>query len=465
MTVLVDSSELVAEGVDQTMWLSEAELLDNNQYWWTSRVFDGYEYSSLSAPASFLVNTENAAPETFELLFPTPEIVISSLTPTFSWHSSLDVDPEDIVSYSLHLDTPEPGVLIFELGSDTLFFPPEPLLDNTVYYWRVVANDLLGFETESLGGYRSFVVNVSNDNPSVVDLITPDSVMVLSLTPEMFWTRATDVDPGDMVTYEMHWWGDGIEYDSVLTDTNAVVIPRELQDNMQYFWEVIAMDQTDGISHSEPATFWTDLVPEAPEGFALLSPENDAAGLPDMPSFQWEIAEDPDPMDYATYTLQIASDSSFSDVVFETNTNVEAGLELTESLPTDTEYWWRVVATDSDSLTTESEIFKFTVGYVSIAEEIALPTEYMLNQNYPNPFNPSTTIRYGLPEEVNVSLVIYDVRGQVVQTLEAGHQSAGWYDVVWNGQTADGRTISTGIYFARLVAGDYSQVIKMLFLK
>ncbi|MBT4359519.1 MAG: T9SS type A sorting domain-containing protein, partial [Candidatus Marinimicrobia bacterium] len=465
MSALVDSSELVAEGVDYTMWLSEVELLDNNQYWWTSRVFDGYEYSSLSAPASFLVNTENAAPETFELLFPTPEIVISTLTPTFSWHSSLDVDPEDIVSYSLHLDTPEPGVLIFELGSDTLFFPPEPLLDNTVYYWRVVAKDLLGFETESLGGYRSFVINLSNDNPSVVDLITPDSVMVLSLTPEMFWTRATDIDPGDMVTYEMHWWGDGIEYDSVLTDTNGVVLPRELQDNMQYFWEVIAMDQSDGISHSEPATFWTDLVPEAPEGFALLSPENDAAGLSNMPSFQWEMADDPDPMDYVTYTLQIASDSSFSEVVFETNTNVEVGHELIEALPTETEYWWRVVATDADSLTTESEVFKFTVGYVSIVEEIALPTEFMLDQNYPNPFNPSTTIRYGLPEESNVSLVIYDVRGQVVQTIASEHQSAGWYNVVWNGGATDGKTISTGIYFARLVAGDYSQVVKMLYLK
>ena len=93
------------------------------------------------------------------------------------------------------------------------------------------------------------------------------------------------------------------------------------------------------------------------------------------------------------------------------------------------------------------------------------PKSPFILRNYPNPFNPSTTIRYGLPEEANVSLVIYDVRGQVVQTLKSEHQSAGWYDVVWNGQTADGKTISTGIYFARLVAGDHSQVIKMLYLK
>ena len=107
----------------------------------------------------------------------------------------------------------------------------------------------------------------------------------------------------------------------------------------------------------------------------------------------------------------------------------------------------------------------FDVGYVAIDQYAQIPTEFVLDQNYPNPFNPSTTIRYGLPEEANVSLVIYDVRGQVVQTITSDHQTAGWYDVVWNGHTSNGKTISTGIYFARLVAGDYSQVVKMLYLK
>ncbi|NQV40979.1 MAG: T9SS type A sorting domain-containing protein [Candidatus Marinimicrobia bacterium] len=94
-----------------------------------------------------------------------------------------------------------------------------------------------------------------------------------------------------------------------------------------------------------------------------------------------------------------------------------------------------------------------------------MPASFLVINAYPNPFNPSTTIRYGLPQDSNVSLVIYDVRGQIVQTIASGHQTAGWYDVVWNGQTADGKTISTGIYFVRLVAGEYSQVIKMLYLK
>ena len=109
-------------------------------------------------------------------------------------------------------------------------------------------------------------------------------------------------------------------------------------------------------------------------------------------------------------------------------------------------------------------LYKFQTA-LDTKESPGLTTRIELMQNYPNPFNPSTTISYGLPEESNVSLVIYDVRGQVVQTLESGHQPAGWSDVVWNGQTSDGKTISTGIYFGRLEAGEYSQVIKMLYLK
>ncbi|MBT5270575.1 MAG: T9SS type A sorting domain-containing protein [Candidatus Marinimicrobia bacterium] len=458
-------ADVVPVEVVGTYYSPEEDLLENQTYFWAVSALDDSGGVTFSDTASFWTNADNEAPEEFALLLPTEGEVLTVLSPTFTWEPSSDPDLYDGFGYHILLGSSPEDMDTLWSGEDTTLTLDWELEDNMTYYWSVFAEDWNGLTTFNVEGYQSFTINQGNDSPSMVELITPDSVIILTLTPEMYWTAAVDADPGDVVSYEMHWWGDGIEYDSVLSDTNAAFVTSELEDNTQYFWEVIAMDQTDGISHSEPATFWTDLVPEAPEGFALLSPENDAAGLPDMPSFQWELAEDPDPMDYATYTLQIASDSSFSNVVFETNTNLDVGLELTESLPTDTEYWWRVFAIDTDSLATESEVFKFTVGYVSIADVVELPTEYILDQNYPNPFNPSTTIRYGLPEESNVSLVIYDVRGQVVQTLESGPRSAGWYDVVWNGQTTDGKTISTGIYFARLVAGDYSQVVKMLYLK
>jgi len=461
LEVLIDSSEWVSD----INWQVIVQLADNNQFWWYARSYDGYEMSAITNAASFLVNTENNAPGYFTLTYPALDNEITTLQPNFTWTNSIDPDPVDTVSYTLLLETPDPGIETFDVGNSSSMLIAEPLADNTEYFWKVVATDLVGFETENTGGYTRFITNESNENPSVVDLYSPDSVMVLTLTPKMIWSAAVDADPGDMVSYEMHWWGDGIEYDSVLTDTHAVILPRELQDNTQYFWDVITMDSHDGISHSTPATFWTDLEPEAPAAFALLSPEHEATGLTNLPTFQWEVSVDPDPMDYATYTFQVATDSVFTDIAYETITNADVGHELTESLPGDTEYWWRVIATDTDALFTESEAFKFTVGYVSVAEIVELPTEFTLKQNFPNPFNPSTTIRYGLPEDSHVSLVIYDLLGNVVQTLESGTKSAGWYDLVWNGQTNDGRTISTGLYFARIVAGDYSQTIKMLYLK
>ena len=127
-----------------------------------------------------------------------------------------------------------------------------------------------------------------------------------------------------------------------------------------------------------------------------------------------------------------------------------------------------VVATKVDFNFSDGDVYARFISPLTtgIDTEIELmPDKITLLQNFPNPFNPSTTIRYRLPEDSNVSLVIYDVRGNLIQTLETGHRSAGWYNVVWNGQTADGSTISTGIYFARLYAGDYSYMIKMLYLR
>ena len=441
------------------------DLMENQVYYWAVSAVDDDGSLTYSDTASFWTNSMIEAPSEFTLLTPGADEEMSILDPVFSWSHSWDPDIGDAVHYTLIIGESWDDLDTITSIMDTSFTTEWSLEDNTTYRWRVFAEDNSGLITSNVGGYQEFSTNLGNDNPSMVNLISPDSVRILTLTPEMYWTPALDPDPNDNLTYEMHWWADDIEYDSVLTDTNLVVLPRELEDNTQYFWEVIALDDQDGISHSTSKTFWTDLIPEAPLGFALLTPENNSTGLTETPEFSWEQAIDPDPLDYATYTLQIARDSDFADVVFEVHTEADAEFQMTETLSMDTDYWWRVIATDTDDQSTESEIFKITVGTVSIAEGLALPTEYVMDQNFPNPFNPSTTIRYGLPEDSNVSLVIYDVRGNVIRTLESGTRSAGWYELVWDGRSNEGITISTGLYLARISAGDYDEVIKMLYLK
>lgn len=81
-----------------------------------------------------------------------------------------------------------------------------------------------------------------------------------------------------------------------------------------------------------------------------------------------------------------------------------------------------------------------------------VPGDFVLEGNFPNPFNPSTVIRYGLPEPATVSIAVYSVLGQEVARLSEGYQSAGTFEVVWDGHGSSGVTLSSGIYLCRMAA-------------
>jgi len=99
-----------------------------------------------------------------------------------------------------------------------------------------------------------------------------------------------------------------------------------------------------------------------------------------------------------------------------------------------------------------------------------LPTTTQLLANYPNPFNPETWIPYQLNQESEVSLSVYSSEGKLVQEIDLGLKSAGNYQttersIYWDGRNTNGESVSSGVYFYRLQAGDYSQTRKMVILK
>jgi len=83
-----------------------------------------------------------------------------------------------------------------------------------------------------------------------------------------------------------------------------------------------------------------------------------------------------------------------------------------------------------------------------------------LLQNYPNPFNPLTTISYQLPVSSDVTLKVYDILGREVATLVNGHQNAGTHSV-----TFDASNLPSGVYLCRMVAGNFSEVRKMVVIR
>ena len=99
-----------------------------------------------------------------------------------------------------------------------------------------------------------------------------------------------------------------------------------------------------------------------------------------------------------------------------------------------------------------------------------IPEETALLRNYPNPFNPETWIPYQLAEDAFVTLTIYDGAGQVVRTLDVGHQIAAVYEnrskaIYWDGRNGLGEQVASGVYFYHLSAGVYSATRKMAILK
>lgn len=86
--------------------------------------------------------------------------------------------------------------------------------------------------------------------------------------------------------------------------------------------------------------------------------------------------------------------------------------------------------------------------------------KYFLNQNYPNPYNPLTIIRYGLPNNNFVKLEVFDLLGRKLETLVNETKTKGVHNVAF-----DASRYSSGIYFYKIEAGDYSKVMKMVLIK
>jgi hypothetical protein len=100
----------------------------------------------------------------------------------------------------------------------------------------------------------------------------------------------------------------------------------------------------------------------------------------------------------------------------------------------------------------------FVIGVNQISTNI--PGTFKLYQNYPNPFNPVTNIKYEVPFRTKVCLKIYDITSREVSVLVNELQNTGSYSVDWNAEN-----FSSGVYFYKLVSGDYSQTKKMVLIK
>ena len=114
--------------------------------------------------------------------------------------------------------------------------------------------------------------------------------------------------------------------------------------------------------------------------------------------------------------------------------------------------------------------FRQGIANLEVLLASMIPQETALLPNYPNPFNPETWIPYQLAAPAEVTLTIYDMNGHAVRRLAVGHQAAGMYQsreraAYWDGCNQCGESISSGLYFYTLEAGEFTATRKMLIRK
>ena len=98
--------------------------------------------------------------------------------------------------------------------------------------------------------------------------------------------------------------------------------------------------------------------------------------------------------------------------------------------------------------------------YSDVVEVEIAPSQYELSQNYPNPFNPSTTIKFSLPKQTQLKLNLYNMLGELVETIVEGNYEVGNYKVTFNASN-----LPSGVYVYRIESSDFVQTKKMMLLK
>ena len=232
-------------------------------------------------------------------------------------------------------------------------------------------------------------VQVFNAAPADFNLLLPeDNAIISTLTPEFSWENSSDIDIDDSIYYEISIGrNDVIDYSSEV-DSNYFYLAFPLIDNTEYQWFVNAIDTYGLITNSDQFIFYTDEFAESPLEFELVFPEINANNLPTTINFQWEAAQDNDPLEIIHYNLLIGFNNELSEIAYE-ELNIEenqVSLTLLDNMP----YYWQVSAVDLDSLYQISETQNFIVNEFAEA---------------PNPFNLIAPISESQLDSSNVQFI------------------------------------------------------------
>jgi hypothetical protein len=141
-----------------------------------------------------------------------------------------------------------------------------------------------------------------------------------------------------------------------------------------------------------------------------------------------------------------------------------AQLQYVDSISSSGTYTYYITAMYGLLESAPSEEVQVFIEVTSSNDEMLANNQISLSA-YPNPFNPTTTISYSVPDNGDVTITIYNAKGQLVNTLVNEYKNKGSYQVIWNGKDIKGNSVASGLYFTRLISGGETVKNKMLLMK
>ena len=278
------------------------------------------------------------------LVSPSNNSTNQSLTPTLSWNAVTGAD-----SYKVQVsdDSGFTTLIIDQSGVTETNLAVTDLSNDTQYYWRVLATNAAGDSEWSTPFNFTTLPNIAD----VPVLLSPlDNAANQPLTPTLSWNAVTDADSYKVQLSDNSGFSN-IVFEQLDIITSSVDITG-LSNDTQYYWRVLATNAAGNSEWSTPFNFTT--LPTIAGVPVLVSPVNNSANQQLTPTLSWNAVTGAD-----SYKVQISDEPGFLTFIIDEVGVTETSFDIT-GLSNDTQYYWRVLATNSAGDSNWSAAFNFT---------------------------------------------------------------------------------------------------------
>jgi phosphodiesterase/alkaline phosphatase D-like protein len=334
------------------------------------------------------------------------------------------------------------------------------LTNDSEYLYRIAAADKFG--NVSVYSEATSATPAVKLPPDPFDLVSPeDGSSISNSTVTFVWDAAVDPNPGETVSYNIHYatsddFADVVKVKGITDTTTSIALTTN-----QYFWRVVAIGSDNEFRFATQEA-WSFSFTSSVELADFTAAASSKGAI-----IQWTTAREEGLRGFRL--LRSGSESGDYTLISPTNKLISPNRSnykyIDRTAETGNTYHYKLEAVIVDG---GSTLFgPLTVDMVSV-----LPRTFAISQNYPNPFNPETLIDLALPAESRVILDVYNITGQLVRRLVSERKAAGYHKVSWDGKDNRGQSVPSGIYLYRISAVDindptknFTRVKKMVLLK